>query len=94
MAAPFFTYALDGFMIANAFRSSFCRVIITFCLTASLECGLVAGVIDFEDLTLPSDNSAIAEPFTSAGAQFPGSLQFDCCWEGWILGIPRRRSRR
>jgi len=40
--------------------------------------------VDFEDLVLPSSDSAAAEVFTSGGAAFFGQTRFDCCWEGWV----------
>ena len=43
-----------------------------------------AAVIDFEDLSLAGADAAKAEAFTSHGAQFPGGLFFDCCWQGWV----------
>ena len=55
-------------------------VVFSCCLISSQ-----AATIDFEDISLSGDNTVVAEAFSSGGAEFPGSLQFDCCWTGWIL---------
>ena len=69
-----------------SFTAKLFSMTIVFSVSPTL---LVATIIDFEDLSLPGDDSAIAEKFESGSATFLGETVFDCCWSGWVYSNSR-----